>query len=67
LSTDQPGKAQLKNAVGGQVAFLLAALTQEKEGNTVYIANDKEEAAYMQKYAGFCTGFAPHLSFPGFL
>ncbi len=48
LSTDQPGKAQLKNAVGGQVAFLLAALTQEKEGNTVFIANDKEEAAYMQ-------------------
>ncbi|MBK7008813.1 MAG: hypothetical protein IPH36_09365 [Saprospiraceae bacterium] len=37
LSTDQPGKAQLKNAVGGQVAFLLAALTQEKEGNTVFI------------------------------
>lgn len=48
LSTDQPGKAQLKNAVGGQVAFLLAALIQEKEGNTVFIANDKEEAAYMQ-------------------
>ncbi len=48
VSGRQAGRVQLNHAIGGQVAFILAAFLKKEEGTVVYVANDKEEAAYMQ-------------------
>ena len=38
----------MNHAIGGQLAFLLAAFLKDEEGTVIFVANDKEEAAYMQ-------------------
>ena len=49
LNQDTPGKLHLHRIVGSVDAFYLAALTLEaRQWNHLYIARDKEEAAYVQ-------------------
>lgn len=48
LSGEKPCRLQLNGLVGAQTAFLLTAVYQNDPRNHLLIANDKEEAAYLQ-------------------
>ena len=48
LQKEVPTRTIIDGFVGAQDSFVLAALHGELEGSHVYIANDKEEAAYFQ-------------------
>ncbi|NBC07261.1 MAG: transcription-repair coupling factor, partial [Bacteroidetes bacterium] len=48
LSQTDPTRLQLSGLVGAQAAFVLAASYQGQPRNHLFVANDKEEAAYFQ-------------------
>ena len=48
LSKDEPTRLQLSGLVGAQVAFVLSGSYLEQARNHLFVANDKEEAAYLQ-------------------
>lgn len=48
LGGEKPCRLQLNGLVGAQTAFLLTAVYQNDPRNHLLIANDKEEAAYLQ-------------------
>ncbi|MBK8701463.1 MAG: transcription-repair coupling factor [Saprospiraceae bacterium] len=48
LNGKTPDSLLLQNVVGGQIAFVLAGAHSQEPRAHIYIANDKEEAAYLQ-------------------
>ncbi len=48
LSSDHPKRILIEGFIGAVDSFVLAANYQIKAGNHIYVANTKEEAAYLQ-------------------
>lgn len=48
LASETPARLQLSGLVGAQIAFVMAASYQQAPRNHLFIANDKEAAAYLQ-------------------
>jgi transcription-repair coupling factor (superfamily II helicase) len=48
LAEEAPARLQLSGTAGAQPAFILAGSYKEQARNHLFIANDKEEAAYLQ-------------------
>ena len=48
LNSEKPSRLLLSGTVGAQDCFILSALFQQTSHSHVYIASDKEEAAYVQ-------------------
>lgn len=61
---DRPTRAQLLGMVGAQASFVLAITYMEHPKNHVLIANDKEEAAYIQNNLASLFEKKPILFFP---
>ena len=48
LNEEKPCKLLLQNTVGSQLCFVLSAVYSNDPRTHIFIANDKEEAAYIQ-------------------
>lgn len=62
--TEVPLRAQLLGTIGAQSSFVLAATYSEHRQNHILIANDKEEAAYIQNNLSSLFEKKPILFFP---